>query len=58
MGELMKTTVCLEVADYRRLEVLAQAEGRSPADLIRAALAEYAQRRVTSPRWAPVTSPR
>ena len=50
MGELMKTTVYLEVADYRRLKVLAQAEGRKAADLIREAVAEYAQRRVTSRR--------
>jgi hypothetical protein len=46
----MKTTVYLEVADYRRLKVLAQAEGRKAADLIREAVAEYAQRRVTSRR--------
>ena len=50
MGELMKTTVYLEAADYRRLKVLAQAEGRKAADLIREAVAEYAQRRVTSRR--------
>jgi Ribbon-helix-helix protein, copG family len=50
MGELMKTTVYLEVADYRRLKVLAQAEGRKAADLIREAVAEYAQRRVTARR--------
>lgn len=42
---IMKTTVYLDTADYRRLKVLAGAEGRSTAELIRAAVAEYAQRR-------------
>jgi hypothetical protein len=48
MGERLKTTV--ELADYRRLEVLAQAEGRKAADVIREAVSEYAQRRVPSRR--------
>lgn len=41
----MKTTVYLDAADYRRLKALAGAEGRSTAELIRAAVAEYARRR-------------
>ena len=41
----MKTTVYLDAGDYRRLKALAAAEGRSAADLIRAAVSEYAQRR-------------
>ncbi len=42
----VKTTVYLDAADYRRLKALARAEGRPTAELIRAAVAEYAQRRV------------
>lgn len=45
-----KTTVYLETADYRRLRALAQSEGRSTAELIREAVAEYAARRVPAPR--------
>lgn len=41
----MKTTVYLDAADYRRLKALASAEGRSAAELIRAAVSEYANRR-------------
>lgn len=40
-----KTTVYLNAADYRRLRALAQSEGRSTAELIREAVAEYAARR-------------
>ncbi|MDP2959532.1 MAG: ribbon-helix-helix domain-containing protein [Longimicrobiales bacterium] len=47
----MKTTVYLDSADYRRLKALAGAEGRSTAELIRAAVSEYAQRR--TPRSLP-----
>jgi hypothetical protein len=38
----VKTTVYLGAADYRRLKALAAAEGRSTAELIRAAVSEYA----------------
>ncbi len=41
----MKTTVYLDAADYRCLKALAAAEGRSAAELIRAAVSEYARRR-------------
>ena len=41
----MKTTVYLDAADYRRLKALAAADGRSAAELIRAAVSEYARRR-------------
>jgi hypothetical protein len=44
----VKTTVYLDASDYRRIKVLAEAEGRSAADLIRAAVAEYARRRSRS----------
>lgn len=42
--ETTKTTVYLPVADYRRLQALARAEGRPTAELIREAVAEYANR--------------
>ena len=41
----MKTTVYLDGADYRRLKALAAADGRSAAELIRAAVSEYTRRR-------------
>jgi len=41
----VKTTVYLDAGDYRRLKALAGAEGRSTAELIRAAVAEYARLR-------------
>ncbi len=41
----IKTTVYLDAADYRRLKLLAAADGRSAADLIRAAVSEFAERR-------------
>ena len=41
---IVKTTVYLDASDYRRLKALAEAEGRSAADLIRSAVAEYARR--------------
>lgn len=47
-----KTTVYLDSNDYRRLRVLARSQGRSTAELIREAVAEYAARR------APAEPPR
>ena len=47
----MKTTVYLDASDYRRLKAIASAEGRSAAELIRAAVAEYARSRM--PRRTP-----
>ena len=41
----MKTTVYLDAADYRRLKALASAEGRSAAELIRAAVSDYTRRK-------------
>jgi predicted transcriptional regulator len=43
-----KTTVYLNASDYRRLRALAQSEGRSTAELIREAIAEYTAKRTTS----------
>lgn len=45
----VKTTVYLDDLDYRRLKALAQEEGRSAAELIRVAVAEYARRRSPPP---------
>jgi len=47
-----KTTVYLEAQSYRRLKGLAARTGRSTAELVRAAVAEYALRhsRVSLPR--------
>jgi predicted transcriptional regulator len=39
-----KTTVYLEAEDYRRVKALARTQGRPAAQLIREAVAEYAQR--------------
>lgn len=40
----MKTTVYLDATEYRRLKALAATEGRSAAELIRSAVAEYTRR--------------
>jgi predicted transcriptional regulator len=39
-----KTTVYLDSEDYRRLKRIARAQGRTPAALVRDAVAEYARR--------------
>jgi hypothetical protein len=44
MKLLLKTTVYLPEADYRRLRVLARAQNRSTAHLLREVIAEYAKR--------------
>jgi hypothetical protein len=45
MSELTKTTLYLPQGDYARLKALARREGRPAAELVREAVAEYAQRR-------------
>ncbi|MGH7571902.1 MAG: CopG family transcriptional regulator [Gemmatimonadota bacterium] len=45
-----KTTIYLDAADYRRLKALARAEGRTAAELVRQAVAEYTLRRAGRPR--------
>lgn len=45
MSDLLRTTVYLPEADYRRIQELARAEGRPAADLVREAVAEYGRRR-------------
>ena len=42
MSDSTKTTVYLVTADYERLKVLARAQGRPTADLVREAVAAYA----------------
>lgn len=44
MSAVTKTTVYLDEADYRRLKAIAREMGRTPAELVRAAVAEYATR--------------
>lgn len=44
-----KTTVYLEAGDYRRVKALARSQGRPAAQLIREAVAEYAQRYARDP---------
>lgn len=46
----IKTTVYLNAGDYRRLRSLAAAEGRSAAELVREAVAEYAAK-ATERAW-------
>lgn len=43
----VKTTVYLDSDDYQKLKGLARAEGRSAAELVREAVAEYAQRQTS-----------
>jgi predicted transcriptional regulator len=51
MAETQKTTVYLDAADYRRLKTMARASGRTPAELVREAVAQYAARE--APRRRP-----
>ncbi|HJR58892.1 MAG TPA: CopG family transcriptional regulator [Vicinamibacterales bacterium] len=48
---VQKTTVYLDAADYRRLKSIARASGRTPAELVREAVAEYTARE--KPRQRP-----
>lgn len=47
MTATTKTTVYLTAADYRRLKAMARAEGRTTAELVREAVAQYVARRGT-----------
>ena len=44
MNDVTKTTVYLHEGDYRRLKAIARGQGRTPAALVRDAVAEYARR--------------
>ena len=46
----IKTTVYLNAADYRKLKSLAADDGRSAAELVREAVAEYTAR-ATERKW-------
>jgi hypothetical protein len=50
MASALKTTVYLDARDYQRLKVIARADGRAPAELVRLAVAEYTQRRQALPK--------
>ncbi|MEP6765219.1 MAG: ribbon-helix-helix protein, CopG family [Gemmatimonadaceae bacterium] len=45
-----KTTVYLDTADYERLKVIARAQGRPTAALVREAVAIYARSQPLAPR--------
>lgn len=51
MAVIQKTTVYLDAADYRRLKAIARGSGRTPAELVREAVAQYAARE--TPRRRP-----
>ncbi len=46
----MKTTVYLPASDYRRLQALAEREGRSTAELLREAVTAYAREKLKGTR--------
>lgn len=55
----IKTTVYLDAADYHRLKLLAERQGRSAAGMVREAVAEYARKAVpAAPRPRSVGSGR
>lgn len=49
MPNTRKTTVYLNADTYRRLKQIAREQGRSAAELVREAVAEYAQRHGARP---------
>jgi predicted DNA-binding protein len=50
MNDIVKTTVYLPAAEYRRLKAIAEAEGRPAAELLREAVTEYARQRTLAAR--------
>lgn len=54
MSATTKTTIYLDAYDYRRLQVLAHAEGRPAAELVREAVAAYVNRRRPAARPASI----
>jgi predicted transcriptional regulator len=50
MSTTRKTTVYLDADAYRRLKNLARDQGRPTAELVREAVAEYAERHAARPR--------
>jgi hypothetical protein len=53
MARALKTTVYLDEEDYARIKDIARAEARAPAELVREAVAEYAERK--RPRRRPMS---
>jgi hypothetical protein len=49
---MRKTSIYLEEADRARLRRLAEQQGRSQADVVRAAIAEYAEQHIPSRKFA------
>jgi hypothetical protein len=45
MATPLKTTVYLDAEQYERIKEIARAEKRAPAELVREAVAEYAERK-------------
>ncbi|HXX70134.1 MAG TPA: CopG family transcriptional regulator [Polyangiaceae bacterium] len=45
MATSLKTTVYLDAEHYERIKEIARAENRAPAELVREAVAEYAERK-------------
>lgn len=54
----IKTTVYLDRSDYHRLKARAEAEGRSAAELVREAVAEYARKKAPARRPSSIASGR
>jgi predicted transcriptional regulator len=48
MTDVAKTTVYLNAADYRKLKALARAQGRTAAELVREAVAQYTRQKLTA----------
>ena len=48
----VKTTIYVAAADYRRIKAIARAEGRTAAECVREAVAEYAARHSVATRPA------
>jgi predicted transcriptional regulator len=51
MASAIKTTVYLDAQQYDRIKEIARAENRAPAELVREAVAQYAERK--RPRRTP-----
>lgn len=58
MSDSTKTTVYLDAADYRRLKILARAQGRTTAELVREAVAAYARSQQLPARPASIAAGR
>jgi hypothetical protein len=48
MTDVAKTTVYLDAADYRKLKALARAQGRTAAELVREAVAQYTRQKLAA----------